>query len=154
LHGLDWNLKVDNAGYREVIRQIREFRPDIVFTHSHADYNDHQVVHDVSIEGWYHAGIPCAMDLGPIAPFAPVYEFEVLEPMANPSLVVDITDTFSAKMEAMQCYASQHELVGGVFQLMEGRALERGYLIGARYGEALRRNSYRPRAVHDIQDLC
>jgi len=153
LHGLDWNLKVDNAGYREVIRQIREFQPDLMFTHSRADYNDHRVVHDVGVEGWFHASVPCAMALGPIRRPASLYEFEVLHPIVNPSLVVDITDSFDAKVEAMHCYASQHDLVGDVFQLMEGRAMARGFLIGVKYGEALSRTTYRPYAIHDIRDL-
>lgn len=66
---------------------------------------------------------------------------------------MDITHTYAAKVEAMAIYASQHELVGGVFQLMEGRALERGSQIGVKYGEALLRSHYRPRAVRDVKSL-
>ena len=150
---LDWDLAVDNAGYRHVIHHIRQFRPDVVFTHSRADYKDHMAVHDAATEGWFHAAIPCAMDEDPIWKHVPLYEFEVLNPMASPSTVVDITDTYEAKVEAMKAYASQHDLVGGVFQLLQGRALERGVLIGAKYGEALRRSTYRPRAVKDVENL-
>ena len=53
----------------------------------------------------------------------------------------------------MRIYASQHDLVGGVFQLLEGRALERGCQIGVRYGEALTRSAYRPRAIHQVTGL-
>jgi LmbE family N-acetylglucosaminyl deacetylase len=154
LGGLDWGLKVDNASYRDVVRHVREFRPDVVFTHGRADYNDHKAVHDVGTEGWFHAAVPCAMGKDPIWPWAPLYEFEVLEAMPQTNLVVDITDTYAAKVEAMKCYESQQAVVGGVFQLMEGRALERGYLIGAKYSEALYRTAYRPRAVRDVRDLC
>ena len=150
---LDWNLKVDNAGYHAVIRHIREFRPDLVFTHRHGDYNDHKVMHDLAVEGWFHAAIPCAMDLGPVWKHVPLYEFEVLEPMAEPSVVVDITGTYAAKVKAMEAYGSQHELVGGVFQMLEGRALERGHFVQARYGEAFRRVTYRPRKVTDVARL-
>lgn len=153
LHGLDWNLRVDNAGYHEVIRQIRRFKPDIVFTHSRADYNDHMAVHDVTTEGWFHAGIPCAMELGETWKHVPLYEYEVLQPMSSPGIIVDVTDTFAAKMEAMQVYASQLDLVGGVSQLMEGRALERGFLIGTKYGEALTRSTYRPQALRNVEHL-
>ena len=150
---LDWNLKVDNATYHAVVRHIRQFQPDLVFTHSRSDYNDHMAVHDVVTEGWYHAALPCAMESGPVWRHVPLYEFEVLEPMARPGFVVDVTDTYAAKVEAMQIYASQHEHVGSIFQLMEGRALERGYLIGVRYGEALTRSTYRPAPVRDLADL-
>lgn len=154
LHLLDWNLKVDNAGYHAVIHHIREFQPDIVFTHARADYNDHMVVHDTSTEGWFHAGISCAMDEGPVSEHVPLYEFEVLEPIARPGLVVDITDTYEAKVAAMRCYGSQHVLIGGVFQMMEGRAMQRGFLIGVRYGEAFSRSKVRPRTVYNVGMLA
>ena len=80
-------------------------------------------------------------------------ERKSIEPMAEPSVVVDITGTYAAKVKAMEAYGSQHELVGGVFQMLEGRALERGHLIQARYGEAFRRVTYRPRKVTDVASL-
>ena len=152
-HWLDWNFKVDNAGYRAVIHHIREFRPDLVLTHRWGDYNDHKVMQEVVVEAWFHAAIPCAMKLGPIWKHVPLYEFEVLQPMAEPTVVVDVTDTYKAKVKAMERYASQHSLVGGIFQLLEGRALTRGYLIGAKYGEAFRRVSYRPRKITSVNQL-
>lgn len=150
---LDWNLHVDNAAYRAVVRHIRDFKPDLVFTHYFSDYNDHQAVHTVVQEGWFHAALPCAMKEGPVWPLVPLYEFEVVHRMPSPSLIVDITGTYNAKVEAMKCYASQFGIVGGVFQMLEGRALERGSLIGVRYGEALFRNHYRPAAVSDVSRL-
>lgn len=151
---LDWNMKVDNAAYRAVIEHIRGFRPDMVFTHTHADYNDHQVVNRTVTEGWYHASVACAMGVDPITPRMPLYEFEVLQPMASPGIVTDITETFRAKQEAMACYASQHQVVGGVFQMMEGRALDRGSLVGVKYGEAFTRSAYRPKLVTDMSQLA
>ncbi len=150
----DWSLTVENSTYHAVIHHIREFRPDLVLTHSRADYNDHIVVHDVTTEGWFHAGIPCAMDEGEPWEHVPLYEFEVLQPIAHPSHVVDITDTYEAKVEAMKCYGSQHDLVGSVFQMIEGRSLERGQLIGVKYGEALSLSRYRPRMVRDVELLA
>ena len=152
-HWLDWNFKVENASYHAVVRHIREFQPDLVFTHRFGDYNDHKVMHDVVVDAWFHAAIPCAMKLGPVWKHVPLYEFEVLEQMAEPSVVVDVTDTFAAKVKAMERYVSQHKLVGSIFQLMEGRALARGYLIGAKYGEAFRRVTYRPRKVTEVGRL-
>jgi len=152
-HWLDWNFKVDNSSYRAVIHHIREFRPDLVLTHRWGDYNDHKVIQEVVVEAWFHAAIPCAMKLGPIWKHVPLYEFEVIQPMAEPTVVVDVTDTYKAKVKAMERYASQHSLVGGIFQLLEGRALTRGYLIGTKYGEAFRRVSYRPRKITSVNQL-
>ncbi|NQU11310.1 PIG-L family deacetylase [bacterium] len=152
-HQLDWNLKVDNATYHIAVRHIREFRPDLVFTHSFADYNDHQAVHKVVVEGWFHAALECAMKDGPVWKHVPLYEYELLQPLAEPSVVVDITDTFDAKVAAMKQYPSQFGVVGSIFQLMEGRALARGYLAGVKYAEAFRRITYRPRKVTDVEKL-
>jgi len=153
LHQLDWNLRVDNASYRAAVHHIRDFEPDMIFTHALSDYNDHQAVHTTVEEAWFHAALPCALQEGPAWPMAPLYEFEIIHRMPSPSLIVDITDTYAAKVEAMQCYVSQYDIVGGVFQMMEGRALERGAMIGVKYGEALLRNHYRPAAVKDVEQL-
>lgn len=153
LHGIDWNLKVNNETYRTVLHHIRQFQPDLIFTHSRTDYNDHMVVHDVVTEGWFHAGIPCALSEGAVWGMKPLYEFEVLQKTAKPTIIVDITDTYKTKVEAMTYYASQQKLVGGIFQTMEGRALELGSLIGVKYGEAFARSSYRPRAIGDVMKL-
>jgi len=150
---LDWDFRVSNAGYRAVIRHIRAFQPDLIFTHSRADYNDHKMLHDTVVDAWYHAAVPCAMREGPVWKHVPLYECEILQPLAEPSVVVDVTDTHAIKLEAMRAYDSQLSLVGGIFQLLEGRALQRGYLIGAKYGEAFRRVTYRPRKVTEVTAL-
>jgi len=153
LHCLDWDLKINNDGYRAVIQHIRTFQPDMVFAHSNADYNDHKVVHHTALEAWFHAALPCAMDMGPEWKLCPFYEFEVLESISKPSIVMDITETFDSKIEAMKCYESQHQIVGGIFQMMQGRALERGSLIGVKYGEAFNRHNYRPEAIKNVEQL-
>ena len=152
-HWLDWDFRVSNAGYHAAIRHIREFQPDMIFTHSLADYNDHKVMHETVVDAWYHAAFPCAMRDGPVWRHVPLYECEILQPLAEPSVVVDVTDTQAAKAAAMQAYGSQLDMVGGIMQLLEGRALQRGYLIGAKYGEAFRRVTVRPRKVTDVGRL-
>ena len=153
LHGLDWDLHVGNDTYRAVIHHIREFRPDVVFTHGYRDYNDHQAVSKTVNEGWFHAALACAMEKDPVFPMPPLYEFEVIQMMPAPNLIVDITDVFSTKLEAMALYGSQVGVVGGSAQLIEGRALLRGQQAGIRYGEAFLRSPYRPYLVTDIQKL-
>lgn len=153
LHGLDWNLSVSNSAYRAVIGQIREFQPDVIFTHAELDYSDHIAVSRVTREGWFHAALACAMEEHPLWPMVPLYEFEVINRMNAPTHVVDITGTFELKKKAMELYGSQKGIVGSIFQMMEGRALERGYTIGVKYGEAFRRSDYRPRAVRKLTSL-
>lgn len=153
LHGLDWNLKVNNETYRSVIHHIREFRPDVIFSHGCRDYNDHQAVSKVVAEGWFHAALACAMEKDPVYPMVPLYEFEVIKMMDEPNFVVDITDTMDDKLAAMALYGSQTGVVGGSAQMLTGRAMLRGQQIGVKYGEAFRRSSYRPAAISDIKDL-
>ena len=153
LHGLDWNLSVNNSAYRAVIGHIREFRPDAVFTHAELDYNDHSAVSRVTREGWFHAALPCAMEENALWPMVPLYEFEVIQRMNAPTHIVDISKNFEFKRKAMELYGSQTGIVGSIFQMMEGRALERGYSIGVKYGEAFRRSDYRPRAVKKLTAL-
>ncbi len=150
---LDWNIKVGNGTYRMVIEEIRSFRPDIVFTHLGSDYHDHINVNQVVNEGWFHAPLECAMEKEPVWKPVPLYEFEVIAPMVKPQLVVDVTDTFKYKLQAMECYGSQTGIVGGAAQMLEGRALMRGQQIGVRYGEAFCRSATRPGAVADVRTL-
>lgn len=154
LHGLDWDLKTGNSTYRAVIHHIREFRPDIVFTHAELDYNDHSSVSKVVREGWFHATLACAMEPGEeIVPLMPLYEFEVIHRMTAPTHLVDISDTFEYKRKAMEIYGSQTGVVGSSIQMLEGRAMEYGYMAKVRYAEAFHRSDYRPRTIHNIETL-
>lgn len=153
LNCLDWDLKVNNALYNEVIGEIRSFKPDVIFTHRFGDYNDHQSVSKVVNEAWFHAALECAAVNGPVHPMVPLYEFEVIEMMPDAGFIIDITDTFQTKLDAMQIYASQVGVVGGAGQLITGRALLRGQQVNIQYGEAFRRSSYRPALVQDLNKL-
>jgi LmbE family N-acetylglucosaminyl deacetylase len=153
LHGLDWNLKVNNETYRQVIHHIRQFRPDVIFTHARRDYNDHQSVSKAVEEGWFHASLECAMEQDPPFPMVPLYEFEVLTMMDQPDFIADITEELEYKLKAMECYGSQTGVVGSAGQMITGRAMLRGQQIGVKYGEAFHRSSYRPATVTDIRQF-
>ena len=154
LNQLDWDLKVNNQLYNEVIGEIRSFQPDVIFTHRFGDYNDHQSVSKVVNEAWFHAALDCAAVNGKAWPMVPLYEFEVIEMMTDPGFIVDITDTFSTKIAAMNIYNSQTGVVGGAEQMLTGRALLRGQQANIRYGEAFRRSVYRPALIKDVNDLA
>ena len=68
-------------------------------------------------------------------------------------MIVDISDTMDAKLEAMAVYASQTGVVGGADQMLASRASMRGQNIGVRYGEALIRNKMRARKINDLSKL-
>ena len=154
LHQLDWDMRVNNHLYNEVIKEIRELKPDVIFTHRSGDYNDHQAVAKTVVEGWFHAALECAAVNGPVHKMVPLYEFEVIENMPEPGLIVDITDTLERKLEAMRIYSSQAGVVGGSEQLIVGRAMLRGQAVGVRYGEAFRRSAYRPQKINNVDFLA
>ena len=52
-------------------------------------------------EGWFHAALPCALEKDPPWRLVPLYEFEVLQPLARPSVVIDITGTFCGARTAI-----------------------------------------------------
>jgi len=150
---LDWSIPADNSTYRLVIEEIRSFKPDAVFTHLESDYRDHRNVSVAVAEGHFHASLACAIEAAPVYKDVPLYHFEVIKLMPEPELLVDISGTMSAKLEAMAVYASQTGVVGGADQMLSSRAAMRGQMIGVRYAEALIRNKMRPRKITGLDKL-
>ena len=150
---LDWSIPADNSTYRLVIEEIRSFQPDAVFTHFESDYRDHRNVSIAVSEGHFHASLACAIEQAPVWKDVPLYHFEVIKLIPEPEMIIDISDTMDAKLEAMAVYASQTGVVGGADQMLSARASMRGQNIGVRYGEALIRNKMRPRKINDLNKL-
>ena len=149
----DWSIPADNSTYRLVIEEIRSFQPDAVFTHFESDYRDHRNVSIAVSEGHFHASLACAIEQAPVWKDVPLYHFEVIKLIPEPEMIIDISDTMDAKLEAMAVYASQTGVVGGADQMLFSRASMRGQNIGVRYGEALIRNKMRPRKINDLNKL-
>ena len=118
-----------------------------------SSYRDHRSVSIAVAEGHFHASLACAVEAAPVYKDVPLYHFEVIKLMPEPELIVDISGTMSAKLEAMKIYASQTGVVGGADQMLESRAAMRGQNIGVRYGEALIRNRMRPRKITGLEKL-
>jgi LmbE family N-acetylglucosaminyl deacetylase len=142
----DMGLTNDKETFKVTIQMIRKFKPDAVFTHHRVDrHRDHVAASKLVTEAFWQAGEPVAMDLGnPWRPNA-LYYYEETYPFKFPSHIVDITETFDAKMEAMKTYVSQLPVVPFILGGIEGQAIARGTLIGVKYGEAFLRSSVTPR---------
>lgn len=92
-----------------LIKIIRDFRPDIALIHSQSDqFSDHKLVHELSVSAIQLASGPWYPDAGSF-PHAvtDVFGFEVWNPIPAPQLSVDITDAMDQKLEALSCHKTQ-----------------------------------------------
>lgn len=125
---------------RDITRQIRRWRPDLLITQNpHRTYNlyashrDHRITAGVVLDCVYplardHMSFP---ELLPEAEPHKVREIHVMQ-WENPHLVVDISDTMDLKLKALACHASQL----GDFPSVEKRVRERGAELGKPKGYA------------------
>jgi bacillithiol biosynthesis deacetylase BshB1 len=148
------NLQLPDAGIvndpptRELLaRAIRRFQPAVVIAPAlEGRHPDHRVTAQLVRDACFVAG------LAKLAPDAPKHRPRKIlhcltyrQDFVRPSFVVDVSDVFEQKLEAIRCYASQFE---GVTQAGEvypnGEPLEEvvrhyaayyGTLIRKRYGE-------------------
>ena len=123
---------------RDVTRQIRRWRPDLVITQNpHRSYNlgashrDHRVVAGVVLDCIY----PLARDHMAFPELMPQFEPHKVREIyvmqwENPQLVVDIGDTMDLKLKALSCHASQFADFAGV----EARVRERSAWLGKEKG--------------------
>ena len=139
---------VNTPETRELLaRAIRRFRPRVVIAPAQQSrHPDHRVASELVRDACFVAG------LGKVAPDVPVHRpVKVLYCLAyredggKPTFVVDITDQFERKLEAIRCYASQFDgltQAGEVYpngeplyDIVRHQAAHYGSLIRCRYGE-------------------
>jgi LmbE family N-acetylglucosaminyl deacetylase len=135
----------DRETYQECVRLIRHYRPDVILTHWNEDkHRDHRAISAVTDEARWKAYENVLADLGEPWYTPELYYYEVLELFPHPSLLIDITDTFSKKLEAMQTQQSQFAVLPGIMDYIEGLAKVRGYARATRYAEAFLRSNLLP----------
>ena len=145
----DGNVQVTEENKLKIIREIREYRPRIIFVHYWvARHPDHEYGSYLVRDAAYLAGLK-KIDTGqkPHRPnkiifYANRYEF-------NPSFIVDISEYHDKKIEAIRAYKSQFftkqhdEKTGEItyisrpefFESIITRAKQYGIYIGAQFGE-------------------
>ena len=148
------NLRLADAGIvndpptRELLaRAIRRFQPRVVIAPAlEGRHPDHRVTAQLVRDACFVAGLAkLAPDVPKHRPLKILHCLTYRQDFVRPSFVVDISDVFERKIEAIRCYASQFE---GVIQAGEvypnGEPLEDivrhyaayyGALIRRRYGE-------------------
>jgi bacillithiol biosynthesis deacetylase BshB1 len=126
---------------------IRRLKPTVVITHSlHGRHPDHPVVAQLARDACFVAGLQkIEPKLPPHRPRKVLHALSFREDYQKPTFVVDITESFEKKLQAVAAYASQFgEAVqaGEVYpngeplpDLMRHHAAHYGSLIRSRYGE-------------------
>ncbi len=149
LHQPDGALANDLALRELLVREIRTFRPDAVFTTDpevlfHRDGGVNHVDHRT-------AGVAAVDAVYPAARNPMAFPWLVREGLAphrvrriylvwpnDPDVRVDVTATLSRKIDALRCHVSQLGDASRVAGWMERWAAEEGKLIGVAAAEAFR----------------
>ncbi len=142
------NLEEDQL---KVIAAIRKYQPEIVLTNAvHDRHPDHGRASDLVYESCFLSGLTkvetneegkTQLAWKPKA----VYHF-VQSQYISPDFIVDVSDFWETKLESLRAYKSQfydpksnepETFISnpGFTKLIEARAHELGYAIGAKYGE-------------------
>ncbi len=138
----------DTETYQKCVGIIREKKPDLILSHYPYDkHRDHRAVAEIVDEVRWKATERVLADLGEPWYCSYLFYYEVLELFTNPSMVVDITDYFERKLDAMRSQASQVEMMTGVLNHVEGLAKVRGFQAGSKYAEAFLLSNFLPARV-------
>jgi len=126
---------------------IRRLKPKIVITHSlHGRHPDHPIVAQLVRDACFVSGLKKIEPSAPIhRPLKVLHALSFREDYQKPTFVVDITDAFEKKLQAIGCYESQFGdavQAGEVYpngeplrDLIRHHAAHYGSLIRCRYGE-------------------
>jgi len=145
----DAHLENNEASRKQIVTFIRQLRPSVVILPFPVGrHPDHRIASEVARDACYLAGLAkYAPGKGGEAhrPFKVLYALAYREDPVKPTFVVDISEVFETKMEAIRCYASQftgakaageiHPTGQDLYELIRVQAAHYGSLIRRRYGE-------------------
>ena len=132
---------------RDVTRQIRRWRPDLVITmqplrtkNLYASHRDHRTVGSVALDCIY----PLARDHMAFAELMPEYEPHKVREVHlmqwdDADLVVDIAEVMDLKLKALACHQSQFQDFPGLEERVRERAAALGKAKGYAFAEAFDR---------------
>ena len=141
--GGDCHIAPSHENAFAIARQIREFQPSIVLG-PHTDENqhpDHAVVGKLTRDACRYARYAGLEDLKRHAPhaIAALYFYTITQTLADPDVVVDISDVIDTWEAAMKCHASQMR-TRSYADLRLSAARNLGLSIGVEYAAGFRAN--------------
>ena len=146
---LDAHIENNEASRGKIVELIRRMSPRVVILPFPVGrHPDHRIAAELGRDACYLAGL-AKYDPGaggePHRPHKLLYALAYREDPVKPTFVVDITDVFEAKMQAIRCYGSQFDgakAAGEIFptgqdlyELIRVQSAHYGSLIRRRYGE-------------------
>lgn len=146
---------------RVVVENIRRHRPQVVcVSHGVDRHPDHVAAHRLVNAACFDSGLRRLDAAGtPHRPSRILYYFINLD--CRPDFIVDVSDHYPAKVEALACHTSQFQLGPGQFKttlnqpgfprLVRGRDAYFGALIGVEFGEGFLVRE--PVKIHDLMSL-
>jgi len=145
----DGGIANNDAMRRTVIGILRTLRPAVLLCPMHTDrHPDHDAAHYLVRDANYLAGL-AKIDTGQAPHRAPrVFYYRVYGETSAPNAVIDISETFETKREALRAYRSQlfnpqyegtatYVSSEAFWNGIEARAAYWGARIGAAYGEPI-----------------
>lgn len=165
----DGFLKEDKESLLRVIVAIRKYQPDLILCNAVSDrHPDHGDGGSIVSRATFLSGlarIETSVDGNIQNAWRPknLYHY-IQDRYIKPDFVVDISETWNKKTEAIRCYKSQFfnpSLEGPqtyistpeFMKFIEARAIEFGHSIGVRYGEGFVSDRGRYIGVKDIFSL-
>jgi N-acetylglucosamine malate deacetylase 1 len=143
----DAGLHNTDDSRRVVVGMIRSFRPRVVILpFPIGRHPDHRIASELCRDASYLAGLKnYPADGEPHRPEKIIHTLAYREDPVKPTFVVDISDEFEAKMEAIRCYASQFDgkMAAGeifpsgedIYENVRMHCARAGSLIRTAYGE-------------------
>jgi bacillithiol biosynthesis deacetylase BshB1 len=145
----DAHLANDDATRVRLVELLRRLRPRVVILpYPLGRHPDHRIASEVARDACFLAGLARYHPTDGLAAHRPskvLYALAYREDPVKPTFVVDITETFDLKMQAIRCYASQFDgatSAGEIFptgqdlyELIRVQSAHYGSLIRRPYGE-------------------
>lgn len=149
----DTQLANTRESQKKLIQKIRQYRPHICLVGTPSDrHPDHGNSTRLAIDALYYSGLTKIETFdnegNPQKQWRPSHLLHYMQDRPfEPDLIVDITDTFETKKEAILAFETQFNVKDPgdepetyissreFFENIEARARHYGHLIGAKYGE-------------------
>jgi len=91
-----------------LIKLIREYKPELIFTHSRDNHRDHNAVYTITREAVFQASESILGYLGKPWPTAPIFYYGVEQELTEPNIVIQISrEDLETKISALEAQLSQ-----------------------------------------------